>query len=322
MEPGTGGSSPLDDWDSAGTVGGSTRAQAAASTALRYALWGGIALALVLGLVNWVTPPASAPPAAATVEDAAPVPPPSGCAELVVAAWLAGDLELLAGVPGLPPGQVEPGRREAVATYTATVTPGEVGWAYVVGARVRAREDEESPWRDAGHQFFALTMVPAAGGCQGWVPAALPAQVAAPTLGGADQAYPASLPASGTELSETLQSFFGGVLAGAGNPERYAAPGAVVPVLTPPPYPEVEVVEVRTFADPPLERGEQVAPEGTVLGLLVTVATGEDDLPLVYPVSVAVRGGRWEVVEIEGLVGTAPDGPGAAATTSPATNGG
>lgn len=321
VEPGTAGGPTLDDWDSAGTVGGSTRAQAAVSTALRYLLWGGIALALLLGLVNWVTP-AATPPAEVTAEPGAPVPPPGGCAELVVAGWLAGDQDLLAGVPGVPGGQVAPARREALQTYTATVTPGEVGWGFVVGAEVRVREDEESPWRNAGHQFFAVTMIPTVGGCQGWAPAALPAQVPAPVLGGADLAYPTSLPASGTELSETLQSFFAGVLAGAGNPERYAAPEAVVPVLSPAPYTEVEVVEVRTFADPPVERGDEVASEGTVMGLLVTVATGEDDLPLVYPVSVAVRGGRWEVVEIEALVGTNPDGSRAAATTSPATNGG
>lgn len=321
VEPSAEGTGPdatrtLDDWDSAGTVGGSTRAQAAASSALRYALWGGLALAIVLGLLNFATPPGAAPPAAVTTEDATPVPPPGGCAELVVAAWLAGDLEQLAGVPGLPRSRVEPARREALQTYTATVTPGEVGWGYVVGAEVRVREDEDSPWRNAGHQFFAVTMIPAAaGGCQGWAPAALPAQVASPVLGGAELAYPVSLSATGTELSETLQSFFAGVLTGSGNPERYAAPGAEVPVLSPPPYAEVQVTELRTLADPPVERGSEIAPEGTVMGLLVTVATGEDDLPLVYPVSVGVRGGRWEVLAIEDLVGAAPTGWTDTATT-------
>lgn len=299
-----GGGSGHDDWATAGTVGGSSRAQAAASQLLRYALWGGLVLALVLGLVNFAAP-SGAPPPVSTTTDAMPVPPPGGCAELVVAGWLAGDTDLLEGVPGLPRGEVEPGQREALATYTATVTPGEVGWGFVIGAEVRVREEDE--WRNAGHQFFAVTMIPTLGGCQGWAPAALPAQVEPPNLGGAEQAYPVTLSATGTELGETLAAFFAGILTGSGDPERYIAPGAVIPTLDPAPYQEVTITELRTIADPPVERADQSAPEGTVLPLLVTVATGEDALPLMYPLTVGVRGGRWEVLAMEPLVGTNGD---------------
>src|SRR5690606_37199151 len=174
----------LDDWDTAGTVGRSTRAQATVTLLLRGVLWTGIALAVVLGLVNFAAPlTAGPPPPAGPASEPPPVPPPGGCAELVVAAWLNGDVNLLSGVPGMPRGEIEPGRREAVRTYTASVTPGDVGWGYVIGAEVRVRDDEDG-WRDAGVQFFSVTMVPGAGGCQGWVPAALPAQVAAPVLTG------------------------------------------------------------------------------------------------------------------------------------------
>lgn len=300
-------SDDLDDWDTAGTVGGSTRAQATMTTLLRGVLWTGIALAVVLGLVNLAAPLSAGPaPAAAPTSEPPPIPPPGGCAELVVAAWLAGDVDLLSGVPGVPRGDIEPGRREAVRTYTASVTPGETGWGFVIGAQVRVR-DEEDQWRDAGVQFFSVTMVPGAGGCQGWVPAALPAQVAAPVLTGPQPPYPAFLPPTGTELSETLTAFFAGVLAGEGNPERYVAPGTVIPVLSPPPYQEVTVTELRTTEDAPVDRTGTVPPDGTVVPLLVTVATGSDDLPLVYPVTVGVRGGRWEVIAIEPLVGTNGD---------------
>src|SRR5690606_31667145 len=212
-------------------------------------------------------------PAAAPTSEPPPIPPPGGCAELVVAAWLAGDVDLLSGVPGVPRGDIEPGRREAVRTYTASVTPGETGWGFVIGAQGRVR-DEEDQWRDAGVQFFSVTMVPGAGGCQGWVPAALPAQVAAPVLTGPQPPYPAFLPPTGTELSETLTAFFAGVLAGEGNPERYVAPGTVIPVLSPPPYQEVTVTELRTTEDAPVDRTGAVPPDGTVVPLLVTVATG------------------------------------------------
>ncbi|HLU33701.1 MAG TPA: hypothetical protein VKZ74_06770 [Natronosporangium sp.] len=297
----------LDDWDTAGTVGRSTRAQATVTLLLRGVLWTGIALAVVLGLVNFAAPlTAGPPPPAGPASEPPPVPPPGGCAELVVAAWLNGDVNLLSGVPGMPRGEIEPGRREAVRTYTASVTPGDVGWGYVIGAEVRVRDDEDG-WRDAGVQFFSVTMVPGAGGCQGWVPAALPAQVAAPVLTGPQPPYPVYLPATGTELSETLTAFFTGMLTGEGNPERYVAPGTVVPVLAPPPYREVAVTELRTTEEAAVDRSGAVPPDGTVVPLLVTVATDEDYLPLVYPVTVGVRGGRWEVIAIEPLVGTNGD---------------
>ncbi|MPZ27299.1 MAG: hypothetical protein GEV12_13035 [Micromonosporaceae bacterium] len=297
------------EWEAAGPVGGSSRVQAALSRILAYGLWGGIGLALVLGLVNCAGPrnAASLPPAA-DPEPPPPVAPPGGCAELVVSAWLAGDTELLAGVPGVPRSGAEPGRRQATRTYTAGVTPGAAGdtWGYLVGADVQVLDGEAQQWRPAGSQFFAVTMVRStSGGCQGWRPAALPAQVPAPQLAGdaADQQtpYEVSLPTSGTELSGTLQAFFAGMLAGGaggGGLERYVAPGVVIPPLSPPPYQEVSISELRAPGEP----AEPVPADGTLVQLLVTVATDQDDLPLVYPVTVGVRGGRWEVVALDPLV--------------------
>jgi hypothetical protein len=308
-----------DDWAETGHVGGSSRAQATLSRVLAYTLWGGIAVALVLGLVNCAGSPAAGPPPAATQAAAAPVPPPGGCAELVVSAWLAGDTEALAGVSGMPRSRPEPGRRQATRTFTAGVTQGDNAWSYLVGADVQVRADEEDTWQSAGTQFFAVTMVPAEDGCQGWRPAALPAQAAAPPLGGTDTAgspYEVSLPTSGTELGTTLDAFFAGLLAGASDLERYVAPGVVITPVVPPPYEQVSVAELHA-RDDPTERGTIVPSDGTVLQLLATVDTDAeaDDLPLVYPVTMAVRGGRWEVVAIDPQVATA-------AVTDGSTNGG
>lgn len=310
---------PVDDeWTAAGHVGGSSRAQATLSRLLAYSLWGGIAIALVLGLVNCAGRPAAAPPPDTTEAEAAPVPPPGGCAELVVSAWLAGDTDVLADVAGMPGSRPEPDRRQATRTFTAGVTPGDGAWAYLVGADVRVRADEEAPWQPAGTQFFTVTMVPAEAGCQGWRPAALPAQAAAPPLGGtsAGSPYDVTIPTSGAELHTTLDAFFAGLLAGASDLERYVAPGVVIAPVVPPPYEQVSVVELRA-PDDPTERGTLVPPDGTVLRLLATVDTDTeaDDLPLVYPVTMAVRGGRWEVVAIDPLVATA-------AVTDGSTNGG
>jgi hypothetical protein len=296
------------DWDNVGTVGGSSRLQATLSRGLAYGLWGLLAIAVVVGLVNCAGTPSAAPPADTGDAPMPMVPPPGGCAELVVAAWLAGDTGLLADVPGVPRRQPEPGRRQATRTYTAAVTPGEHAWGYLVGADVHVSEETpegDLQWQPAGTQFFMVTMVAsdAASGCQGWRPAALPAQVPAPQLGGGDASvpYPESLPDSGTELSQTLEAFFNGLLAGTGDLERYVAPGVAIPALAPPPYQQVSVTELRARVELPAE----VPADGTVAQVLVTVAATDDDLPLVYPVTVGVRGGRWEVVAIETLVGSA-----------------
>lgn len=302
--------SPDDDWGDIGHVGRSSRAQATLSRLLAYTLWGGIAVALVLGLVNCAGQTGAAPAPVTSQAPAQPVPPPGGCAELAVSAWLAGDTDVLTDVAGMPRERPEPGRRQATRTFTAGVTQGSGSWGYLVGADVQVRADEDEPWQSAGTQFFTVTMVPAlAGGCQGWRPAALPAQAAAPSLAGTSAVvspYEVAIPVPGTDLGATLDAFFAGLLAGASDLERYLAPGVVISPVTPPPYQEVSVTELHARADP-TERGTIVPPDGTVLQLLATVDTDAeaDDLPLAYPVTMAVRGGRWEVVAIDTLVATA-----------------
>jgi hypothetical protein len=284
--------------------------QATLSRGLAYVLWGVIITSLLLGLVNCMGASAGGPPPDRGSSEPALVPPPSGCAELVVASWLAGNTNVLAGVPGVPRSGVETGRRRATHTYTAAVTPGKKAWSYLVAADVQvatppADDPDGTPqWRPAGIHFFLVTMVPTeVGGCQGWSPAALPAQVPAPQLAGdTTLPYRNSLPTTGTELSDTLNAFFNGLLAGSGNIERYVAPGSSVPVLTPPPYQQVTLTELRSRRELP----SGVPPDGTVVQLLATVSTSDDDLPLVYPLTVGVRGGRWEVIAVDPLVGTEP----------------
>lgn len=293
-----------DQW-AGGAVGGSTRAQATATRALVYGLWVAIGLALVLGLINCAGTPLASPPERPSTTPP-PGAPPGGCAELTVAAWLAGDTDLLAGVPALGRLRAEPGRRRADLTYTLSAAPGTdpQRWVYLVAAQVSERESAEDRWQAAGTQFYSVTLAPSSSGCGGWAPVALPARVVGPLLvpdGSTD--YPAGLPTSGTPLSETLTAFFVALLTGDGELERYTAPGVTVPGFDPPPYQHIELIDLRAHADTPLDRSARVAPDGTTARLQVTVATDPDgaDLPLTYPVTVAVRGGRWEVVAIDSV---------------------
>lgn len=303
----SGPAAPQRDQWAAGPIGRSSRAQATTTRALAYGLWGAIGLALLLGLVNCAGRPLASPPDRPTVTAAEPQAPPGGCAELTVAAWLAGDTELLAGVSPLVRGGAEPGRRRADHTYTlsAALDADPERWVYLVAAQVSERESTDDRWRAAGTQFYRVTLAPSSGGCGGWAPAALPARVPGPTLtpdGSTD--YPTGLPVSGTPLSETLTAFFAALLTGDGELERYTAPGVNVPRFDPPPYQHIELIDLRAHADTPLDRSARVARDGTTARLQVTVATDPDgaDLPLTYPVTVTVRGGRWEVVDIDSVL--------------------
>jgi hypothetical protein len=306
---GAGGTIGAGDWATAGPVGGDSRLRATLSRGLAMVLWLAIGLSLLLGLLNVPRGTAPAAPPAADPGAAQPQAPPSGCAELLVAGWISGDARLAPG--GLAAGRQPDVEREAVRTYTAGSWPGENAgsWAYLVAAQVRERPAAEEPFHDLGLQFFRVTMVESGGGCQGWAPAALPMQVPAPDLAAtAPSRYPVPLASSGTDLSRTLEAFFAGMLTGAGDIERYLAPGATVAPIVPPPYAEVTLSELRGWAGTPRDG---VPPDGTVVRVLATVTVDRAALPLDYPVTVSVRGGRWEVLAVDPLVGTgwlpAPD---------------
>lgn len=314
-QPGTGGA---ENWHPAGPVGASTRLQATLSRWLALGLWAVIGLALVLGLVNCAQTSASAPPPVTAAHSPTPVAPPGGCAELAVAAWVAGDADLLDGATAAT-GLAPDADRQAVHTYTAAVTGPAAPdrWGYLVAARVQERDRDSGQWQDLGLQYFTVTMVESQGGCQGWSPAALPMQVAAPPLA-ADVALPYTVPLtpSGTELGATLEAFFGGMLAGAGDMERYLAPGVTIPAVVPAPYREIRVTDLRAWSGAPIERAADLPPDGTTVRLLVTVTADRAALPLTYPVTVAVRGGRWEVVAIDPMV-AAPPGTSTPGTPAP-----
>lgn len=296
----------------AGPVGGSTRVQATLSRATAYGLWGAVALALVLGLVNCAGRPGAAPPPAPEAGPTPePVPPPGGCAELAVASWLAGDPDTF--TDGVDPPRQRPAqeRRRARRTYTvaATPEPGSGRWGYLVGVDVERRDGDSDSWRPAGRQFFTVTLAATGNrGCGGWSAVAPPARVPAPALaGGANPGYPTTLPVSGSALSETLAAFFTAVLTGDGSAERYLAPGAQVPAWAETPYGEVRLAGLRASSGHEGTAGPGPPADGTVARLLVTVVAEPDEapLPLVYPVTAEVRGGRWEVTAINPVVGSA-----------------
>lgn len=310
--PQPGPAETLDHWPADG-LRGSSRTQAAASRGVHGLLWtlliGAVALG-VLGLANLGgrrAAPAAAAPAAPPVVAA----PPGGCAELLVSAWLAGDATTLgalvsADVPRLPARQ-----RAATRTYTVSAQAdpaGTAGWAYVIGADV-VTLDKQGRSTGAGVQFFAVTLTRPAGAatggtCAGWAAPTLPAQVAglAPA-GRQDLAYGRALPVTGQPIPDTLNPFFTALLAGGPEIERYLAPGTTIAAVTPAPYTAVRLERLSALKDAEVGTGQTLPADGTRVRLLATVAAKVGDQPgewrLTYPLTLAVRGGRWEITAID-----------------------
>ncbi|MEU1813012.1 hypothetical protein [Micromonospora aurantiaca (nom. illeg.)] len=306
---------------------GSTRLQSLATRGVAGLLWTAIGAAVVLGLVNLGgRQPAAGPSARAGPATDKPAAPPGGCAELVVAAWLSGDTSALRSLADVGDARLPADRRRAQRTATVSTVGGDrTGvWSYTVAADVQVRTDRG--WQPSTPQFFAVTLVPVTGGCAGWAAAALPAQVAGPSpIGGVNRDYPRTLASSGTPLADTLGAFFAALLTGTDGLERYLAPGAAIATVYPAPFSGVRLARLHAAAGADLGRGAEVPPDGTQVRLLATVTgrVGQDDVPMAYPVTATVRGGRWEVTAIDPVVATSPDpAPTAADPTAAAPTGG
>lgn len=134
----------------------------------------------------------------------------------------------------------------------------------------------------------------------GLVALTLPAPVAGPAA--ADTAprlayrYRAA-PSDPVVLS--AQQFLTALLTGAGDVNRLIAPGTAITSVSPAPYTAVKVTDVATAGE---LTGGEVPADGTQLRVLVTAtATGQPNQQagVQYPLSMAVRGGRWEVTALD-----------------------
>jgi len=167
-------------------------------------------------------------------------------------------------------------------------------WAVTVAvtSRAPASEGEQQPPRTQylriaiavdGHSAQVLTLPAIVAG---------PAPMVPPEL-----AYPRELP-SRSEVAGSIDGFMSALLTGEGDVARYSTPGAETSPVTPAPYAEVQVTEVRTIQtdDDPI-----ASPTGgQVLEVLVSVTASTEDRTdrLQYPLQLTARDGRWEVTQV------------------------
>ncbi|MGW4274337.1 conjugal transfer protein [Streptomyces similanensis] len=116
--------------------------------------------------------------------------------------------------------------------------------------------------------------------------------------------YTVTVPEGG--LSSAVGEFLTAYLTGAGEVDRYLAPGVNLTAVSPAPYTAVAVQQVSAVDE--AAAAEQVLADGTRVRVLASVeardATGR--WPLAHERTLKARSGRWEVAALAS--GTAQDG--------------
>ncbi|MDH6710927.1 hypothetical protein P3T27_007678 [Kitasatospora sp. MAA19] len=339
--------------DGAAEVGGWSVAARANSTVLvRWAAWCLLLLGPVLGAAAWYSMPA---PASALRQQAPPGQPATGSqgaagfAQLFVGAFIsAGDgdqARLAAYFPGAAGLRLEgaPGRRsgEQLTVVRLRQTDRDV-WSVTVAARIAGSAGPVSPSpvadgrRDpkaeaaaasagAVHYFqVPVAASPAGGGAMGYVALAMPAEVSAPSRVEAPVlVYGPARPAlPGDPRTQAVAAFLASYLTGAGELDRYLAPGVRLAAVSPAPYTAVTVDQLAVEGEHGGEGSASVPADGVRTRLLVVLrAAGHDGLrvPLTYALTLSSRAGRWEIASLDGAPAEAAAAPvpGPAAPASP-----
>ncbi|MGP4009978.1 conjugal transfer protein [Streptomyces sp. 4N124] len=230
---------------------------------------------------------------------------PSGYATVFLDAWLrsragaestaqarlaqsmAPDVDL----PELSDAQPEPESVVAVRSAQQTGT----AWSVTVAAQ----------YADGSVRYFAVPVVADAGGASFTVFGA-PGVVAGPARAQeAPSPYTVTVPTD-SEVSSAAGEFLAAYLAGAGEIDRYLAPGVRLPPVSPAPYQTVTIQQI--LAADQEAATEAVPAEGTRVRVMAQVEARDSSgrWPLAYELTLKARSGRWEVAALES--GTAQAG--------------
>ncbi|GGM20597.1 hypothetical protein GCM10010129_76140 [Streptomyces fumigatiscleroticus] len=223
---------------------------------------------------------------------------PSGYAQLFVGAWLrshaddasSGQARLaqsLAPDVELP----DPVAAQAVPESVTAVRSAQRSsgrWTVAVAAQ----------YADASVRYFVVP-VAADADRDAFTVTGVPGVVAGPARAEAPKSpYAVTVP-SGSELSSAVGEFLAAYLTGAGEVDRYLAPGMTLTPVSPAPYTAVAVQQVMAVEEAAV--GERVPGDGTRVRIRVVVEARDEGgrWPLAYEVNLAARSGRWEIAALE-----------------------
>ncbi|MDH6129798.1 conjugal transfer protein [Kitasatospora sp. GP82] len=330
----------------------STGASANAAAVIRWAAWGLLVLGPLLGGAALCSVPTAAGPVRPQPAASAPSAGSQGAAgfaQLFVAAYIsAGDgdqAKLAAYYPGATDVRLEgaSGRRsgEQLTVVRLRQTDRDV-WSVTVAARIvnasgtatvaaasSAAEGSSGPSAQPSAaeavRYFQVPVAtaPAGGGAMGYVALGMPAEVSAqPRVQVPGLVYGPLRPALPSDpLTQAATAFLGAYLTGAGELDRYLAPGTELTAISPAPYTGLAVDELAVEGEQGGDAVASVPGDGTRVRLLVVLrATGRDGMrvPLTYALTLRARAGRWEIAALDGAPAEAPvSRPATPAATSP-----
>lgn len=205
--------------------------------------------------------------------------------------WLSGVAELAAR-DWLLQGRASPGSNAAlVVDAVSTVAYRQVArdyWAATVAASVRrADASVATVW------FLEVGIIDQGQG-QGPRPVGRPAIVPAPFTFAAVEpaALTLAVPRPDDPIAATADAFLGSLLSGAGDPTRYVAPDADIPVIEDTPFTEVRLERIAVV---------EAGPDATRVRAAVSGSTAERiAFDVFYELTLAERDGRWEVTAMSG----------------------
>ncbi|BAC67881.1 hypothetical protein SAVERM_172 [Streptomyces avermitilis MA-4680 = NBRC 14893] len=272
----------------------------------RLALFTAIAagpVALGVAVMSGPTTVVAAPLDKPTAVRSAVASDPAGYAQLFVDAWLrssaddansaqarlaqslAPDVDLPDPVAGAQP-------KPAAVTAVRSAQREDGEWAVTVAAQ----------YADGRVRYFVVPVAADASGSSFAVTGA-PGVVAGPARAAVSQSlFGVSVP-SGGDLASAVGEFFGAYLTGAGEVDRYLAPGVKLSPVSPAPYTAVTVQEV--WGAEEAVAAEEVPADGTKVRVRVQVEARDDAgrWPLAYDIDLKSRSGRWEVAALESGTG-------------------
>ncbi|WP_331757091.1 conjugal transfer protein (plasmid) [Streptomyces sp. NBC_01544] len=312
-------------------AGWSTGAQANTAAALRWTAWGLLVLGPLLGAFAYLSAPAQAGPAQKRLVPTAPAATgaqgAAGFAQLFVAAFISageGDQDKLAAYyPDATSLRLEGAsdRRHGEQLTVVRLRQTDSGiWSVTVAARITdtkpaakpadGQPDDKDEAKATAAQAVRYFQVPVATAttadrASGYTALAMPAEVAAPErIEAPGLVYGPMRPALPADpRTQAVTEFLTAYLTGAGELDRYLAPGTHLAPVTPAPYTGIAVDTLAIEGEKGTEPVTAVPDDGTTLRLLVALrATGHDKVrvPLTYALTLKARAGRWEIASLDG----------------------
>ncbi|MGV9934090.1 conjugal transfer protein [Streptomyces olivaceoviridis] len=263
-------------------------------------------VALCVAVASTPTTVQAATPAKPTaVRTAAAAANPGGYAQLFVSAWLRSSADDATSAqarlaqsmaPGVELPDPAAGAQSKPQSVTAvrTAQRGGGAWSVTVAAQ----------YADESVRYYAVRVVSDGAGASFAVTGA-PGVVAGPVRASVPKSpYGVTVPEG--DLSSAVGEFLAAYLTGAGEVDRYLAPGVALAPVSPAPYSAVSVEQVSAVEE--TAAAEQMPADGTTVHVLALVEARDADgrWPLAYELALKARSGRWEIAALQS--GTAQNG--------------